>query len=270
MKHVKRALTLTAPAFALLLAVVLLAAPLARRAQAEPLDITNMSDAQREAFRAEVRAYLLDNPEIILEVIKLLEERQAQAQQLDDEALITVNADEIFNDGYSWIGGNLEGDVTIVEFSDYRCPYCRRAHPEVDQLIKTDGNIRLIYKEYPILGDASLTSSRFAIATMLVHGPEAYRKVNNALMKLRGEPTAEALKALAERFGLDAAEIALRMGSDEVKEIIRKNQELGQRLRINGTPTFIVGNRFLRGYVPLDDMKKVVAEIRKAKAEEEN
>jgi len=86
-------------------------------------------------------------------------------------------------------------------------------------------------------------------------------------MEMRGEPTADALKAIAERLGLDAAEIALKMGDDEVEAIIRKNQELGQRLRINGTPTFIIEDRFLRGYVPLDDMKEVVAEIRREKAE---
>ncbi len=264
MNQVKRALL--APA----LAAVLLAAPLTAAASAEPFDITSMSEAEREAFRAEVRAYLLENPEIILEVIKVLEERQAQAQQLDEEALVTVNADEIFNDGHSWIGGNPEGDVTIVEFSDYRCPYCRKAHPEVEELLRQDGNIRLIYKEYPILGEASLTAARFAVATMLTHGPEAYRKINNALMEMRGEPTADALKAIAERLGLDAAEIALKMGDEEVETIIRKNQELGQRLRINGTPTFIIEDRFLRGYVPLEDMKAVVAEIRREKAEEDN
>ncbi len=261
MKQVKRALS--APAA---LAAFLIAAPIP--APAEPFDITSMNDAQREAFRAEVRAYLLDNPEIIIEVIRLLEERQARAQQLDDAALIAVNADEIFNDGFSWVGGNPEGDVTIVEFSDYRCPYCRKAHPEVAELIRQDGNIRLIYKEYPILGEGSLTASRFAIATMLTHGPEAYHEVSNALMEMRGEPTTEALKAIAERLGLDAAEIALKMADDEVETIIRRNQELGQRLRINGTPTFIVEDQFLRGYVPLDGMKQVVAEIRRKKAGE--
>ncbi len=252
MTKVKRALILPA------LAALFLTTDTARA-----FDITAMSDEERAAFRAEVRAYLLDNPEILLEVIQLLEQRQTQQQQLDDAALISVNADEIYNDGHSWVGGNPDGDITIVEFSDYRCPYCRKAHPEVARLLEEDGNIRLIYKEYPILGDASTTASRFAVATLLTY-PEAYRDVNNALMEMRGEPTAEALKALAERLGLDAGKIVDRMMDEDVAAILRKNQELGRRLRINGTPTFILGDRFLRGYVPLSDMKKLVAETRAA------
>jgi len=244
----------------LALAGLMFAAPMA-----SAFEMDSMTDAERSAFRAEVRAYLLENPEVILEAIKVLEDRQAQQQQLDDATLLQVNANDIFNDGYSYIGGNPDGDITIVEFSDYRCPYCRRAHPEVAELLKSDGNIKFIYKEYPILGDASLTSAKFAIATMMVEGPEAYKKVSDALMELRGEPSAEALKGIADEFGLDGAEIALAMTSDEVSTIIDKNHALGQRLRITGTPSFIFGDQFLRGYVPLEDMRKVVEELRASK-----
>jgi len=242
------------------LALLALAAPMA-----QAFEFSTMTDAERNAFRAEVRSYLMENPEVLLEAIKVLENRQAAQQQTDDASLLKVNAEDIYNDGYSYIGGNPDGDVTLVEFSDYRCPYCRRAHPEVTELLKQDGNIRLIYKEYPILGDASLTSSRFAIATMMVAGPEAYKKVSDALIELRGEPSAEALKGIAEKFGLDAAEIALRMPGQEVTDIIDKNHALGQRLRISGTPSFILGDQFLRGYVPLADMQELVKQLRAKK-----
>ncbi len=246
------------------LAGLMLFAPLGASI-AHATDITHMSTAERDAFRGEVRAYLLENPEVLLEAIKVLDDRKQAQQQVDDATLLKTNAKDIYEDGFSYVGGNPDGDITLVEFSDYRCPYCRRAHPEVQKLLKTDGNIRFIYKEYPILGDDSLTSSRFAIATLLTAGPKAYAKVNNALMELRPKPTAAALKKIADAAGIDAAEITRKMDSPEVQKIIDANRALGQRLRISGTPSFILGDQFLRGYVPLKAMRDLVAEKRAAK-----
>ncbi|HHI70877.1 MAG TPA: DsbA family protein, partial [Rhodobacteraceae bacterium] len=115
-------------------------------------DIAEMTDSERDVFRSEIRDYLLENPEVLLEAISILEQRQADEQAGNDKALLQTNFNDIYNDGVSFVGGNPDGDITIVEFSDYRCPYCKRAHPEVADLLKSDGNIRFIYKEYPILG----------------------------------------------------------------------------------------------------------------------
>ncbi len=238
------------------LSLALLAGP------ALALDLGSLSEAERAAFRAEVRAYLLDNPEVIIEAVNQLEARKAEAQASADFDLVKVNAEEIFNDGYSWIGGNPEGDITLVEFLDYRCGYCRKAMPEVAKLLETDGNIRLIVKEFPILGEESMISSRFAVATRQVAGDDAYSKVHDALMEMTGEMNDVALRRLAEGLGLDADPILARMDSDEVTDEIARTRALAQRLQISGTPTFVLQDELLRGYLPADQLAQIVAEKR--------
>jgi len=225
-------------------------------------DIITMTDTERDVFRAEVRAYLMENPEVLLEAIAVLENRQANEEASNDSALLLENAEAIYNDGVSYVGGNPDGDITIVEFSDYRCPYCKRAHPEVEELVKSDGNIRLIYKEFPILGPDSLTTAKFAMATLMVSGPEAYEKVSAGLMDLRGAPSNDALIKLAKGFDLDADAVMAKMDSSEVNQAIQANRALGQNLKISGTPTFILGDQLIRGYLPLDNMRAIVEEAR--------
>ncbi|WP_264213187.1 DsbA family protein [Leisingera thetidis] len=229
---------------------------------ARAFDISNMSDAEREAFGGQVRAYLLENPELILEAVDLLEQRQQQAEAARDETLVAGNLDELENDGYSWVGGNPEGDITLVEFMDYRCGYCRRAAPEVAKLLESDGNIRLVIKEFPILGDASVLSSRFAVAAKHVAGDDAYKQVHDALIAFGGEPNEVALRRLAEELSLDADAVFAGMDSEEVTAELRRTRELAQKLAISGTPTFVLGGELLRGYLPADQMEIMVAEIR--------
>jgi len=226
------------------------------------LDINAMSQAERDQFRAEVRAYLLDNPEVLMEAIAVLEARQAEEQAAGDAGLLQVNAEEIYNDPTSYVGGNPDGDITIVEFLDYRCGYCKRAHPEVAELIASDGNIRLIVKEFPILGEQSVLASRFAIAVHMVEGDDAYKIVNNELMTMRGNMTEAALSDLSESLGFTTKAVFDAMNSEDVKAVIDRNRALGQRLQINGTPSFIFGDQLVRGYVPLDAMQDIVAEER--------
>ncbi|MEM6277215.1 MAG: DsbA family protein [Pseudomonadota bacterium] len=225
-------------------------------------DMEAMSDAERDAFRAEIRAYLLDNPEVLMEAISVLEERQASSQADTDAALVRANIDALKRDGHSWVGGNPEGDVTIVEFLDYRCGFCRRAFPEVEKLVEGDGNIRIIIKELPILGPQSDLASRFAIATKLTAGDDAYKEVHDALMEFRGQISDQSLERLALDQGLDAAEILARMESPEVSNIIVQNRSLAQAMQISGTPTFVIGSQMLRGFLPLEGMQALVEEER--------
>ncbi|UWR34699.1 DsbA family protein [Sulfitobacter sp. W027] len=244
---------LVAPAFASALA---LATP------AVAMDLTELTDAERAQFRAEVRAYLMENPEVILQAVEQMQNRQAEAQMQADFDLVTANADEIFDDGYSWVGGNPDGDITLVEFLDYRCGYCKRAHGEVAKLLDTDGNIKLIVKEFPILGDQSLLASRFAVATKLVAGGDAYKQLNDALMAFNGEVSLPALRRLGESFELDVAAIEAKMDSDEVTQEIAQTRALAQKLQITGTPTFVMQDEMLRGYLPYDQMMALVEEKR--------
>jgi protein-disulfide isomerase len=222
-----------------------------------------MTDAERQAFRAEVRAYLLENPEVLVEALDEYQLRQDALAAQADIQLLADNEDAIFNDGTSWVGGNPDGDVTIVEFMDYRCGYCRKAFSEVEELVKSDGNIRFIVKEFPILGEQSLLSAQFAIAVKRLYGPDAYRNAHNALVSLRADATIDSLSQLATDLGHDAPGVMIAMASPEVRAEIDANHALGTAMQINGTPTFVVDGSLLRGYLPLEDMRKIVADERK-------
>lgn len=230
--------------------------------QASALDLTDMSDAERSAFGAAVREYLLSNPEVLVEVINLLEQRQNQAQVQGDKDLIAANASALFADGFSFVGGNPDGDITIVEFLDYRCGYCKRAHPEVKALLKQDGNIRYIIKEFPILGEQSTLASRFALSVKITEGDEAYFTVHNALMEANGQVTDGSLRRLARTVGLDVDAVMDGMDNPTIDLILQTNYQLAQVMQITGTPSFVMGNTMMRGYAPLDTMKQVVAEQR--------
>lgn len=227
-------------------------------------DLTEMTEAERAAFRTEVRAYLLDNPEVIMEAVQVLEERQQAAQEGMDGALVEANRAAIFNDGFSHVGGNPDGDITLVEFLDYRCSYCRKAHDEVHELVSTDGNIRFITKEFPILGPESLESSKFAIAVRNVAGDDAYVAANDTLMRYNGKITEAALRKMSGALGVDADAVMAEMDSDAVMQVIAETRALAQRLQINGTPSFVLETEMLRGYLPLEGMRQIVAEVREA------
>ncbi|MFK7834798.1 MAG: DsbA family protein [Sulfitobacter sp.] len=242
---------LTALAFAALIALPVAA-----------MDLKALTDEERAQFRAEVRAYLMENPEVIMEAVEQLQNREAEAQAQADLSLVSDNAEAIFNDGYSWVGGNPDGDITLVEFLDYRCGYCKRAHDEVAKLLESDGNIRLIVKEFPILGDQSVLASRFAVATKQIAGGDSYKAMADALMEFNGDVSLPALRRLATTFGLDADAIEAHMESDDVTQEIAQTRALAQQLRISGTPTFVMQDELLRGYLPYDQMKALVNEKR--------
>lgn len=229
---------------------------------AAALDLTDLSDGERDALRSEMRAYLLDNPEVLLDAMAVLEQREAAARAQADTALVQANADALFDSPADWVGGNPEGDVAMVEFIDYRCGYCKRAHPEVSALLEEDGNIRLIRKELPILGEQSILAAQFAIAVKTVAGDAAYGDVSEALIALRSDVTADSLAQMATTFDLPADDIMAEMDSEATTAIIRENQLLAMRLHIQGTPAFVIGGELVRGYVPQDQMAAIVAQAR--------
>lgn len=242
---------------ALILSALLLATPVGA------LDLTAMTDAERTAFQAEVKAYLLANPELLVEMSKELQARQEAAQTEGDKALVANNAAAIFSDGVSYVGGNPNGSLTVVEFIDYHCGYCKKAHSEVAQLVSTDGDIRYVVKEFPILGDQSVLAARFALSALKVAGPEAYGKINAGFYEsFRGDVTEDTLSAFATELGLDPAPILAGMNAPEIDQVIANNHALADTLDIHGTPTFVIGGQMVRGYVPLADMQAFVAQER--------
>jgi len=218
-----------------------------------------MTDAERQAFRDEVRAYLLENPDVLVEAMDVLQSREEAAAANRDLELLATHKDAIFNDAASWVGGNPDGDITLVEFVDYRCGYCKRAHDEVAELVKSDGNIRFVLKEFPILGEESLLASRFAISVLQLHGAEPYKQVHDGLIALRGSVDEATLSRMASDLGLEPAPILARMSTPEVMSVIQANHALADTMDISGTPTFVIDRTMVRGYVPLDGMRQIVA-----------
>ena len=222
------------------------------------------SDAERTALHEEIRTYLLDNPEILREMIALLE-AQAQADgAANDRALVAAHADTIFDDGFSFVGGNPEGSFTIVEFLDYQCGYCRRAHPELMEFLSEDGDIRWIVKEMPILGPGSELAARAAIATLISAGPTAYAMLNDGLMRMQGPIDDAVIDGALRATDLDPAAIRALMDGPEVTRRLEETRALAGTLSITGTPTFVFGDRMVRGYMPLAQMQTLLAELRPA------
>lgn len=230
---------------------------------ATALDLGKMNDTEKAAFGAAVREYLIANPEVIVEAVNGMEQRRIADEAQNDKQLVQQNKDAIFDDGFSWVGGNPNGDITLVEFIDYRCGYCKKVNPELEELIASDGNIRFILKEFPILTEESELASRFAISVQQLVGPDAYKKAHDALMTSRGPVNAESLNKLATEIGADPAAVTARMNTDEVTAVLRANRELGQAMNIQGTPTFVINTEMLRG-IPQSGLAAVVAQIRAA------
>lgn len=255
-------------AFALPVAAALAALPLlaGSPAMAQQSSLPSFSDldpAQRAALHAEIRAYLLENPEIIVEAIEVLENRRAVQARSADGELIAANAEALYNDGFSHVMGNPDGDVTVVEFLDYRCGYCKRAHPEIKEMLSRDPNIRLIVKEFPILGPASVEAGKLALAALDID-PSLYAELSDRLMNYRGNLTGRVAYRIAGEVGYNIQKLKLRAAGEVIDDRLADNYRVAQALNLTGTPSFVVGTEIIRGYLPVDDMLAAVEAQRAA------
>ena len=228
----------------------------------QAFDISKMTPEEEVAFGEAVRDYMLANPDLLLEVIDKIEADRAASRVAADASLIDKNATALFEDANSFVGGNPDGDIVIVEFLDYRCGYCKQAHPEVAKVIQNDGNIRFIIKEFPILGEQSVLAARFAISVKLNAGDAAYSQIHDEMMTFRGDFTDASLRRLADQAGLATDAIMAGMTSPAVDAVLNANQTLARDLQIDGTPGFILGGQVLRGYVPHDALVELVEQAR--------
>ena len=243
-------------------AIAFLLFPLLLASTAGAADLTDLSEAERTALRSEIREFLLEEPGILIEMIAIIEGGQTDAKTERDRELVHRFRNEIENDGMSFVGGNPDGDVTIVEFLDYRCGYCKRAHGEIAALLRRDDGIRWIAKEFPILGPESMLAARMAVATLQTLGDEAYFVLHDVLMTHDGPVNAATLPEIASRADIDIQAIETAMQDPGVDEHIASVRALGQSLGIQGTPTFVIGDAIVRGYVPASDMQAIVARVR--------
>lgn len=216
----------------------------------------------RAAFEAAVRGYLVENPEVIIEALQAFERRRVAAAEERAAETISGNIEALERDGYSFVGGNPEGSITIVEFLDYNCGFCRRAHADVIAILASESDVRFVVKEWPVLGPNSVFAARAAMAALQVGGPEAYSALHNAMMTHNGAVTPAQVRALAESVGLDWAAIEAVMNDETVVQRIAQNDQLAQTIGIEGTPAFIIGGRLVRGAVPREQLLAAIEEAR--------
>src|SRR5690625_4078921 len=220
--------------------------------------------ASERAEVAEIlRDYLLQNPELILEALERLEARNQAEQASRQQASLDAHREALEEDATSPVLGNPVGDVTLVEFFDYQCGYCKQASETLQQLLDQDSGVRLVMKEFPILGPASLVAARAALAAERQGGYEA---LHWALMSHRGQLDEESVLALAAEVGLDRERLRKDMEDPGIQDSLRRNYRLAEALEIRGTPAFIVGDQLLPGAVPLERLHGAVEETRRRTA----
>ncbi|MBL4808034.1 MAG: thioredoxin domain-containing protein [Rhodobacteraceae bacterium] len=225
-------------------------------------DFSDMTTEESAAFGAAVRAYLLENPQVIMDAVAVLEQREAAAATQSDVSLVQTYAEDLFFDGFSHVTGNPDGSILMVEFQDYKCGYCKRAHAEIQELILTNDDIRLVVKEFPILGAESVLSSRAAVAVLVNEGDDVYAVMSDLLMRFNGPMNEVTLSEMAVEAGADPEQMLAMMNQPVVTQVLQANRLLGQQMQISGTPTFVLGGQMLRGYVPLAQMQILVDDLR--------
>jgi protein-disulfide isomerase len=216
----------------------------------------------REEVERIVREYLLREPEIIYDAIQELQKRRELAEAERQRQTIVARRDEIFGTADDPVVGNPDGDVTLVEFFDYRCGYCRSMLPGLRELVERDGGVRLVMKEFPILGPDSTLAARAGLAAARQDGSK-YMAFHVALMQAR-ELSEPSILALADQIGLDRDRLAADMRSERVASMLDANLDLARALGINGTPSFILGDHLIPGAIDIAQLQRMIDEQRKA------
>jgi len=220
------------------------------------------SEPEKDQMREIVRDFLVRNPEVLVESLQAYQEKAQAEADRKQRAALGERRDEIERDPSSPVAGSPEGDVTVVEFMDYRCTYCKQVFPALQQLIKDDGNIRYVFKEFPILGPDSVVAARAALAVWRTR-PEMYMAYHAQLMTAQGGFNEKRVLDIAADLGLDREAVAAEMKNPEIAAVLRKNQALAESLDIRGTPAFVIGGRLVPGAVSADTLRQLVAAARK-------
>ncbi len=208
-----------------------------------------------------IHDYLTKNPEILVEMTTELDKRQAAEQAAKQQKVISENADAIFRSPLAFVAGNPDGDVSVVEFFDYNCGYCRRAMPDVVKLVDSDKKVRLVLKELPIFGDDSEAAAKAALAA---HRQGKYFEMHQKLFSEPGKADKEKALRIANELGLDVAQLEKDMADPDIQKSLDQAKELAQKLGLQGTPLFLIGDHTIPGAPDdlYDQLTKNVAEIR--------
>ena len=206
-----------------------------------------------------IRDTLRANPELVLEALQVLQDRRDATGRAQQSAAIAENREALVASPNDYVGGNPQGDVTVVEFFDYRCPYCRQAMATVREVIKADPQVRLVYKEFPILGPQSLIAAKIAVAA---RQDGRYEALHDALMQAPSPLSEDQALDIAAALGFERNALAEAIKAPEVEQILQANHALARTLGINGTPAFIIGQTLVPGVASLSDLKRLVAGLR--------
>lgn len=216
---------------------------------------------QKEEIGAFIKEYLLANPEVMLEVQEALTAKQRAKQQEAAEAAIATNKKAIFQSEHDVTLGNPDGDVTIVEFYDYNCGYCKRALSDMDQILAADKNVRFVLKELPILGPDSLAAHKISAAFRLI-APEKYGDFHRALLGGEERATEETAIAVAAKLGVTEEQLRAKMEKEPQDAAMREAYSLANELGITGTPSYVIGNEAVFGAVGADEIAAKVENMR--------
>jgi protein-disulfide isomerase len=207
------------------------------------------------------RDYLTKNPGVLVEMATELDKRQAAKQGAQQQNVISENADALFRSPLSHVAGNPNGDVSVVEFFDYNCPFCRRALPTVVKLVNDDGKVRLVLKELPILSDDSVAAAKLALAS---NKQGKYFEMHQKLLSEPGKANKEKALQVAKELGLDVDQLQKDAQDPDIKKALDEAKDLANKLNLKGTPLYLIGDRMVSGAPDdlFDQLKAKVAEIR--------
>ncbi len=241
------------------LRALLLVAALPGAALADPTPASSFTPAQRDEIVAIVRQALKEDPSILRDAVRSLEAADSAQDAQQARTLIAGKQKELLNTFGDPEAGNPHGDITVVEFYDPRCPYCRSMVPGIDAMLKQDHGIRLVYKDIPVLGPASVLESR---AILAAQAQSAYLRMQAALMKDPAQPTEASIRATAASLGLNVSKLMADMNSPATSLRIKNNLALAHDLELKGTPAFVIGDQLIPGMVDADQLAAAVADAR--------
>jgi protein-disulfide isomerase len=228
----------------------------------------SFSPAQRGEIETIIREYLLSHPEVLKDVIAEMEKREAAADLEKHRAAVADNHETIFNSTRQVTIGNAQGDVTLVEFFDYNCGYCKRALSDMMDLMKGDTKLRVVLKEFPVLGEGSTQAAQVAVAVRMQDktGGKKYLEFHQKLLGGRGQADKARALAVAKEVGMDMGRLEKDMASEEVKTTLAESFKLAEAMGLNGTPSYVVGTDVVVGAIGLDALREKVSAARCGKA----
>lgn len=226
-----------------------------------PAWAAEFTPAQRSEIESFIKDYLMGHPEVLKDALNELTRRETEAANAKTKEAIISQADAIYRSADDLVLGNPKGSVTVVEFFDYNCAYCRKALPEVQKLIEGDKDLRFVIKEFPILGPGSVVTAKAAIASKR---QGKYVEFHQALVQMPGQKDDNSVLQAAHAVGLDLEQLKKDMEDESTIAILQRTYNLAESLGVNGTPSFLVDETLEPGYVPHDVLAKLIADVRES------